>query len=191
MSNKAKLPRPLLWLWALIKDSRSSWINCLLTLIAIIIASSAYCLAVSTYNKLNRPRIQFGEWRIESVANDFFFVINVSNNGNEDTMDIRLQFVGIDPTTKRKTILKPETLSLWPRLISGDHDEVRLKMNTAESPYMLGCVRYSSDRGKSFPAEDTFFALSSLQAGMRSVSPPSPNRSEKDQLAKISSCLNL
>ena len=183
-----KLVSPVLWICRLVKDSRSSWINWVLTLLAISIGTLAYRLALSTYNNQNRPLLQFGEWRVKGIGNDLFFAIDVANKGNEGATDIRMQFVGIDLTTARAIKLKPETPSLWPRLKSGERDEVTIKMNAAEFPYMLNCISYGSERGKDFPAMDTFFALSSLQAGMRSYSAPLPTRSETDALEKVSSC---
>jgi hypothetical protein len=183
-----KLVSPVLWICRLVKDSRSSWINWVLTILAIIIGTLAYRLALSTYNNQNRPLLQFGEWRVEGIGNDLFFAIYVANNGNEGATDIRMQFVGIDLKTARAIKLKPETPSLWPRLKPGERDEVRIKMNAAEFPYMLSCISYRSERGKDFPAVDPFFALSGLQAGMRSYSAPLPTRSETDALEKVSSC---
>lgn len=183
-----KLVNPVLWFCRLVKDSRSSWINWVLTLLAIFVGTLAYRLALSTYNYQNRPPLQFGEWPVEGIGNDLFFGIYVANHGNEGATDIRMQFVGIDLKTERAIKLKPKTPSLWPRLNSGERDEVTIKMNAAEFPYMLSCISYSSERGKEFPAVDTFFALSSLQAGMRSYSAPLPTRSETDALEKVSSC---
>ena len=184
-----KLVSPVLWICRLVKDSRSSWINWVLTLLAILIGTLAYRLALSTYNNQNRSLLQFGEWRVKGIGNDLFFAIDVANKGNEDATDIRMQFVGIDLKTARAIKLKPETPSLWPRLKSGERgDEMTIKMNAAEFPYMLSCISYSDKRGKDFPAVDTFFALSSLQAGMRSYSAPLPTRAERDALEKVSSC---
>lgn len=155
--------------------------------VSTIITARSCSYTSATYNNQNRPLIEFGETRVGGFGNDLFFVTDLLNNGEEDAMNIRLQFVGIEFTMKRSMKLQSETPSVWPRLAHRDKDEVKIKIHP-EFPYMLICIYYGSERVHDFTAKEAFFALSSLQAGYRSPSGPSPSRSQEDALAQISSC---
>jgi hypothetical protein len=102
-------------------------------------------------------------------------------------------FLGINLITKHAAIVIPETSSLWARLSSGDRDDVKIKMNAAEFPYILSCISYyDGSHRKYFAIDDTFLDLSTLQAGHRGGGfLPSPNRSTKDELTEFCSCEKL
>jgi hypothetical protein len=164
-----------------------SWGGWLLTLIVIGISSLSCYYIISTYNDLHRPRLEFGRSNVQVIGNDLFLLQDVGNESDkEDAKDIRIKSEAIDLRTKHT---EPGLDVTWPRLVRGHSDMVRIKLSSTEYPFLLLCVNYRSEGGKSF-SDHAFLAVSGLQANMNSDN-RWPSREDLDTLEANFPCSKL
>ena len=181
-NSQSSLIRKILGEWR-------SWVGWVLTVIVIAIAYRNCSYIVATYNDLHQPRVEFGDFHVEGIGNDLYFIRDINNyNSQEDATDIHIKSEAIDLRTK---LTEPQTQVIWPRLKRGHYDQVKIKLNSSEFPYLLMCVDYRSESGRKSFSNHSFFVVSGLQAGMSSTAGPWPSREDEDALEANFPCANL
>jgi hypothetical protein len=163
------------------------WVLALI-IIGIGIRNCSY--VVSTYDNINHPILGMFNYGADP---DDFFVWTIFNRGNEDATNIHFKFAGIDSAKKSATPLKPESPSLWPRLLkdSKNTGEVRIQVNRSKYLYLPVCIDYMSERGQQFAEDGDFYDVGSWLPGMSLATPPRPKLSEGDELRAEFPCAKL
>jgi hypothetical protein len=153
----------------------------------LIIGIRSCSYTAATYDDTHRPRVEFGNFHVQGIGNDLFFIQDVFNHSdNEDAANINIKSEGINLKTKRT---EPEPDVTWPHLAHGQYDQFRIKLNSTDYPYLLMCITYRSEKGKAF-SDHAFFVVAGLQAGMTSGEAP-PSREDQDALEANFPCANV